>query len=407
MMRCGRILLLLLPLAPLVVLPTPVGARSIPIVGMVTAPLQMVVPGLRGQRSAHRPRHHRKAAHVRRHKHVAARSSRHHAAETMGVGVAGGQGVAGSHGTTADQGMAHGQGMPGGQGFAAGRSAGAETPAWVGPLYWPAASHDLVDYALPPASTGERFWSHGARDLFGAIFPSTDVKAAAADRCGGEPGDAGWRDALVQAVQPTQAQQRALDELQSAMTAARKGIDAACPSANAPATPTARLDAMVDRLWAMRQATIIIRPPFENFFKALTEEQRARLKGGDRNETMRAAAACADPAAMMVPWPSEAIERRVRPMSEQRESLQALQTTVQGLGQFLMASCPADPPATPLQRLATSEKRLNAMLYAARMTGPALHGFYDSLKPEQKAAFDALKLQPRSAGAPAMARGTR
>jgi hypothetical protein len=190
------------------------------------------------------------------------------------------------------------------------------------------------------------------------------------------------------------------------VTAARKGIDA-CPAANAPATPTGRLDAMTDRLWAMRQATIILRPRFENFFNALTEEQRARVAGGDRSEAMRAAAACADPAAAMVPWPNEAIERRVRPASEQRESLQALQMTVQGMGQFLMASCPAEPPATPLKRLDAAEKRLNAVLYAARMTGPALHGFYDSLKPEQKAAFDTLKVQPRSAGAPAMARGAR
>ena len=61
--------------------------------------------------------------------------------------------------------------------------------------------------------------------------------------------------------------------------------------------------------------------------------------------------ACADPASAMVPWPSEEIEQRVRPTQEQRESLQALQMTVQGLGQFLMASCPKDPPTTPLERL--------------------------------------------------------
>jgi LTXXQ motif family protein len=260
---------------------------------------------------------------------------------------------------------------------------------------------------LQPASTGERFWSHGARDLFGAIFASGDANAGSADKCGGESGDGGWRDELARAVEPTEAQQRALDELQSAVTAARKNIDAACPPANAPATSTARLDAMIDRLWAMRQATIVIRPPFENFFNALTEEQRARFEASDRNEAMRAAAICADPAAAMVPWPNEAIERRVRPTNDRRESLQALQMTVQGLGQFLMASCPAEPPLAPLKRLDAAEKRLNAMLYAARMTGPALHGFYDSLKPEQKAAFDALKLQPRARGAPAMARGAR
>src|SRR2546423_950879 len=84
-MSRGRILLLPLPLAPLLALPTSAGARSLPLVGMVTAPLEMVVPGVVGRRAAYRTRHHRKTAHVRRHKQVAARSSWHRGAETIGV----------------------------------------------------------------------------------------------------------------------------------------------------------------------------------------------------------------------------------------------------------------------------------------------------------------------------------
>jgi len=407
MMRRGRILLLLLfLLAPLIALPTSTGARSIPVPGIVAVPLRMVASGAVGRRAFHRTRHHRNAADVRRHKQVAARSSRHRGAETTGMGAAGGAGMVGGQGVVGGQGAPGNQSGAGGPDVPAGQNAGAETPAWAGPLYWPSASEDLFDYALRPASMGERFWSHGARDLFGAIFPSADARADSAGKCGGAPGNAGWRDALVQSLQPTEAQQRALDELQSAVTAARKGIDAACP-ANAGATPTGRLDTMIDRLWAMRQATVIFRIPLENFLAALTEEQRARLEG-DRSEARPAGAAiCADPTSAQVPWPNEAIERRVRPASEQREGLQALQMTVRGMGQFLMGSCPTEPPATPLKRLDAAEKRLNAMLYAARVTGPALHGFYDSLKPEQKAAFDAVKLPPRSAGAPTMARGLR
>ncbi|MFL4970103.1 MAG: Spy/CpxP family protein refolding chaperone [Xanthobacteraceae bacterium] len=391
-----RIFLLLL--APLVALPTDVGARSIPVPGIVAVPLQMATRGFVGRRAAHRTRHHRKAAVVRRHNHVAARPARHRAAETTGIGVAGGQGAAAEaservHAAGARQG---------------GSATAVQAPAWVGSLYWPSASDDLFDYTLRPPSTGERFWSHGARDLLAAIFVRSEDKPGSSEKCGGQPGDGGWRDPLVQAVQPTEAQRRALDDLQSAVTAARKGIDGTCPAADAPVTPTGRLDAMTDRLWAMRQATIIVRAPLESFFTALTEEQRARVAGsGEREAGAAIAMACADPASAQVPWPNEEIERRVRPASEQRESLQALQMTVQGMGQFLMASCPAEPPVTPLKRLDAAEKRLNAMLYAARMTGPALHGFYDSLSPEQKAAFDTLKPQPRTPGAPAMARGTR
>ncbi|MFL5029195.1 MAG: hypothetical protein ACJ8E1_04920, partial [Xanthobacteraceae bacterium] len=47
-----RIFLLLL--APLVALPTDVGARSIPVPGIVAVPLQMATRGFVGRRAAHR-----------------------------------------------------------------------------------------------------------------------------------------------------------------------------------------------------------------------------------------------------------------------------------------------------------------------------------------------------------------
>jgi hypothetical protein len=64
------------------------------------------------------------------------------------------------------------------------------------------------------------------------------------------------------------------------------------------------------------------------------------------------------------------------------------------MAQWLMASCPTDVPSTPLARLDAAEKRLNAMLYAARVVGPALSGFYNSLSEDQKAAFNSIGRQP-------------
>ncbi len=390
MMRRGMLLLLL---APLVALPTSVGAYSIPIPGVVAVPLNMAASGFGGRRAVHRTRHHRKTAHVRRHGHFVERPARPRRTETTGIGTPANQGVLPEPGGNAQANATPQDGV-------APRS---EPSTWAGSQYWPSAADDLFAYALRPAGTGERFWSHGARDLAETIFLGPDAKASSGHTCGPRSDDGGWRDALTQAVQHTDAQRAAFEEVQSALAGARKDIDRTCPTAEAAATPTGRLDAMTDRIWAMRQASIVVRASVAKLFKTLSDEQRARLAEGG----VEAGAACADPASAMLAWPSEEIERRVRPTDAQRESLQALQMTIEGMGQFLMASCPKEPPATPLQRLGAAEKRLNALLYAARVTSPALHGFYDSLEPEQKTAFDSLKIQPLPPGAPAMAHGMR
>ena len=50
--------------------------------------------------------------------------------------------------------------------------------------------------------------------------------------------------------------------------------------------------------------------------------------------------------------------------------------TTLGMTQFLMASCPTETLRTPLTRIDAAEKRLNALLYAARTLAPAVNGFY-------------------------------
>jgi hypothetical protein len=279
---------------------------------------------------------------------------------------------------------------------------------WVGPLYWPYGSDDLFDYAFQPAGADDRFWARNGGDLTDAIFMrGGDAKAGWADMCGSRRGGTNsWIDPIEYAVEPTDAQHPALDALQAALVKAGNGIKVACPAADTRANPVQRLDAMTDRLWAMRQAVVLIRMPLETFVGSLGEEQKGRLNGAPSRPARRdvtatdagarpgAARLCADPAAAMVEWPSGEIGQRVRPTDEQRRSLDTLRTTAQGMAQWLMASCPAEAPSTPLARLDAAEKRLNAMLYAARVVGPALAGFYNSLSEDQKAALTSIGRQP-------------
>jgi hypothetical protein len=289
---------------------------------------------------------------------------------------------------------------------------------WAGAIYWPQASDDLFTYTFRPAVGGDRFWARGGQDLADGIFmrdPNAPSDWTAT--CGGEQSGSVWSDTITRAVQPTAAQRPAFDELTATLAKADESIRGACPAASTTVTPTQRLGAMTDRLWSMRRAVVLLRAPLEKFVAALDEPQKARFNEmspqAERRETTAEApagpgpsgGACADPAAAMIAWPAERLERRVRPTPAQRESLQRLQMTTQGMGRLLMASCPTEPAATPLARLDAAEKRLDAMLYAARVVGPALHGFYDQLNEQQRAGFNALGHELRTSSP--MVRGER
>ncbi len=77
-------------------------------------------------------------------------------------------------------------------------------------------------------------------------------------------------------VQPNDAQRAKLDVLQSAATQAADMIQAACPS-ELSSTPPGRLDAEGKRLQAMLQAVQAIRPPLDDFYDTLSDEQKARF----------------------------------------------------------------------------------------------------------------------------------
>ena len=241
------------------------------------------------------------------------------------------------------------------------------------------------------------------------MFAGSHAKApdvVATQRCGAPaPGSADrWIERLEQALQPTAEQRPALDELRAALATASERIATACRD-TLPATPPQRLEAMQDRLWAMRDGALTLRVPLEKLTAQLTDEQRARLAGGDvaRRGTAEAGATegrgggsariCGEQAAAIADWPAQAIERTVRPVDQQRGGLEALRMLSMGMGQLLMTSCPSEPPADPLGRLAAATERITVMLFAVKTTSSALQGVYDSLTDDQKTAFNKVARQ--------------
>jgi hypothetical protein len=53
----------------------------------------------------------------------------------------------------------------------------------------------------------------------------------------------------------------------------------------------------------------------------------------------------------------------------------------------LQTSCPVNAPGTPVDRVDAVEKRLDAMVRAAKSVRPALDAFYAALSDDQKARF--------------------
>jgi hypothetical protein len=316
--------------------------------------------------------------------------------------VAAGLAIAGWHGGSAASGWwQHGNGGYG----------------WVGPLFWPFAYHDIYDYAIWGDGIG--FWDYGYPDIYAGIFAPygyDDLSGYLAPRpygrrhgrtaplaqmCGDDSRDiAGLPiDQIASAVQPTEAQLAALDELGNASLAAAQNIRAACP-AQIVLTAPGRLAAMQQRIEAMVSAVNSVQPPLEKFYGLLNDEQKARFNAlaedqrkmvsGANNAKDSLAQGCgaAQPAAMA--WPAGEIEARLHPNDTQRGALQVLQDTSAEAAETLKAACQASDAMTPPTRLAAIGKRLDTMLQATKQVRAALEDFYATLSDEQKAQFEAI-----------------
>src|SRR5215831_14346051 len=156
---------------------------------------------------------------------------------------------------------------------------------WVGPLFWPYAYDDFVDYTFYPYAY-DTFWPYAYDDFYDGMFGayaagyggtyasvgppesyggrhsarsysgrgSSGGRSVGADLCSGQTaGLTDWPiERIAQTVEPNDAQRAVLDELKTATAQALDILKAACPAA-LPSTPTGRIEAMHQRLDAMLQ----------------------------------------------------------------------------------------------------------------------------------------------------------
>ena len=121
-----------------------------------------------------------------------------------------------------------------------------------------------------------------------------------------------------------------------------------------------------------------------------------RTTGDSRNDTHanqnppEVTQSCGGFAPGVTSFPIDRIRQAVHPTAEQVTFLNDLATASSTASAVLNASCPNQPPLTPLGRLDAVERRLEASMGAIAIVRPALATLYDSLNDEQRQRLDAI-----------------
>jgi len=280
---------------------------------------------------------------------------------------------------------------------------------------WPDAFEQIVTYTFWPAEGARLVRAQGfnliATTTTGAsanrrasrvAAATPSVAAADAAGCGdAQATDDRWPSAEVgQMLELNAVQDAALERLQQAINQAVAGLNkAACP--DRAATPEARLEAMVQRLWAIRDAGIYIRAPLQAFYETLSESQKAKLRAGSPNEEPRGARnakeamnrqyrACAAHNLQAAERLNGEIEAALRLPAEATQATAALRSISSDMAKMLSASCMQPVPADPLGRLDAANTQLASINYAAMAVREALNGLRMHLNDDQKTRLSSL-----------------
>jgi LTXXQ motif family protein len=303
---------------------------------------------------------------------------------------------------------------------------------WVGPVFWPYAYYDVLDYVYWPYAYDD-FWPYAYDDVYYGIYgnyayggpgvgngtsrgtgtPPRRVARSgggserrAAEVCSDRAADlTDWPiERISEIVQPTDAQRPALEDFRAASARSVDILKAGCPK-DLPSTPTGRLAAMDSRLQVMLQAVETVRPALDRFYQSLNDEQKARFNaiapGSDSSagdEPRDLTKFCDERSPGVTDLPIDRIAKAVQPTPAQRSALDELKDASARAAEGLKANCPTYQSLTPTGRVEAMEKRLKATLDAVRTVEPALTKFYDSLSDEQKARFNSLRSTSRPVG---------
>ncbi|MFI4960733.1 MAG: Spy/CpxP family protein refolding chaperone [Hyphomicrobiales bacterium] len=302
--------------------------------------------------------------------------------------------------------------------------------SWYGPVFWPYAYSDIFDYAFWPGGYDDGYWDYAYDGFVDGLFwgeygppdayayapapasRSNRVSYAGVQELCTQPGTGitAWPYADIERKVGLNADQKQLlDGVRKVGGDAAATFKASCPAENMfPLTPPGRLTAMTGRLQATLDAVKIVQPALDKFYNSLSDEQKERFNAlGPKHLATNAEAnaalpqdskSCSEAKPGLANLPIEKIADVVKPTDAQQDAFKQLQDATGKAVSLLQAACPEDVPITPPGRLTAMEKRLQAMVDAAKTVKPALDGFYASLSNEQKARFDRIGQQLTQTG---------
>jgi hypothetical protein len=196
---------------------------------------------------------------------------------------------------------------------------------------------------------------------------------------------------IAAAIQPTQEQQAALEDLRSATAKASSILSGACP-AQAPATPVARIDAMEQRLRAMQLTEDTIRERLLRLYGLLSESQKQRLDAAATSQSsgqtgsVDLAQLCSSQAGF-THVPKDDIVKAIKLDGQQMQDLDNLKQASAKAADLLRSSCPSNAPGTLIARLDAAQKRISAVIEAISTVRPRVQTFFASLSAQQKTAL--------------------
>jgi hypothetical protein len=299
---------------------------------------------------------------------------------------------------------------------------------WIGPLFWPYAYWDIVEYTYRPYAY-DVFWPYAYDDFYVGVFGPYAYEGSAYSRVAGGiprssrrarasraastpaivcgervPALSDWPiQQIAQTIDPNPTQQMALDDLKNGAAKAIEVLQSACPD-DLPSTPPGRFLTLRNRIEAMLAALGMVQPPLRRLYDLLSDEQKERFNAVTPATTAGRATrrgnpvpdladVCSAKAAKPTDLPNDRLERELRPTDTQRILLNKLNDATLKAADILRAHCPTEQMLTPPGRVAGMEQRLNAMLDAIKVVQPTLEEFYGSLDDEQKARFNQLNRQ--------------
>jgi hypothetical protein len=277
---------------------------------------------------------------------------------------------------------------------------------FVGPLFWPYAFNDLVDFTFWPYAY-DTFWPRAYDDVFTGIYGGYAPQYYLPDygmRTGDESeiclGQAQTFinfpiERIARHIAPSEQQKALLDELRTATGEAVSILQDACPT-ELPSTPPGRIAAMLTRVEAMLRAVEVVRPALEKFYQSLTDEQKERFNVIDQD--IEAAhhprsgtdGLCSGLFEGNEKLPVEQVKTSLQLSADQESRFKELVEASAKAADILNASCRAGEALTPTGRLAAIASRLDGVLQALKTVRDPLDRFYQSLDDEQKARFNRL-----------------